>query len=311
MTISYFEPLSRAWQRMKQALFNPFNLNKWFVVGFNAFLAGLLDGPRGNGNVGDGGDDLTFREFLNLPHRGWEWLMDNPGWFIGIIFIAIFLFVIWIVLTWVSSRGKMMFLDNVAHDRAEIAKPWRQYSKEGNSLFVWRFCYGLIVFAFFMMLGIIFFTAASALHVNERFTGPLILFIVGWALLFFLTIIVIAYISTFLDSFVVPLMYKHNLTATKAWGRFLSIFNKHPFHFLIFGLFIFVLMIVIVIGIILAGLMTCCIGFILLVIPYIGTVVTLPVWYTLRAFSLEYFAQFGDDYNVFPPSVPETAESSA
>jgi hypothetical protein len=42
MTIAYFEPLSRAWQRMKQALFNPFNLNKWFIIGFNAFLAGLL-----------------------------------------------------------------------------------------------------------------------------------------------------------------------------------------------------------------------------------------------------------------------------
>jgi hypothetical protein len=310
MTIAYFEPLSRAWQRMKLALFNPFNLNKWFIIGFNAFLAGLLDGPHGNSSVGDGGDDLTFREFLNLPHRGWEWLTDNPGWFVGIVFIAIFLFTVGVVLTWVSSRGKMMFLDNVVHDSAEIAKPWKQYSKEGNSLFVWRLCFGLLVFAFFMLLGIIFFTAASALHVNDRFTGPLILFIIGWALLFFLTIIVVGYISLFLDSFVVPLMYKYNLTTTKAWGRFLSIFNKHPFHFLFFGLFTFVLLVGFVIGVIVAGIMTCCIGIILLIIPYIGTVVTLPVWYTLRAFSLEYFAQFGDDYNVFPPSVPEAAKSS-
>jgi hypothetical protein len=106
-------------------------------------------------------------------------------------------------------------------------------------------------------------------------------------------------------------MYKYNLTATKAWGRFLSIFNKHPFHFLLYGLFVFVLMVVFVIGVIFAGVMTCCIGFILLVIPYIGTVVTLPVWYTLRAFSLEYFAQFGADYNVFPPTKPDAAKASA
>jgi hypothetical protein len=204
-----------------------------------------------------------------------------------------------------------MFLDNVVHDRAEIAKPWKQYSKEGNSLFVWRFCFGFIVFAFFILLGILFFTAASALHVNDRFTGLLILFLIGWILLFFLTIIIVGYISIFLDSFVVPLMYKDNLTATRAWGRFLSIFNKHPFHFILYGLFIFVLMVGFVIGVILAGLMTCCIGFILLVIPYIGTVVTLPVWYTLRAFSLEYFAQFGTEYNVFPPSEPDAARSSA
>ncbi|MGD9344683.1 MAG: hypothetical protein PVH84_02395 [Candidatus Aminicenantes bacterium] len=309
MIIAYFEPLFRAWQRMKQALFNPFNLNKWFVVGFNAFLAGLLDGPRGNASGGNGGDDLTFREFLNLPHRGWEWLLDNPGWFIGIIFILLFLFAVGIVLTWLSSRGKLMFLDNVVHDRAEIVKPWRQYSKEGNSLFLWRLCFGLMIFAFFVLFGVIFFTAASALYVEDRFTGPLILFFVGWAFLFLLSIIVAGYISIFLDSFVVPLMYKDNITATRAWGRFLSIFGKHPFHFLLFGLFVFVLMLGFVIGVILAGLMTCCIGFILLVIPYIGTVVTLPVWYTLRAFSLEYFAQFGTDYNVFPTTSPDAAKA--
>jgi len=40
----------------------------------------------------------------------------------------------------------------------------------------------------------------------------------------------------------------------------------------------------------------------LLIIPYIGTVVTLPFWYTFRAFSLEYLAQFGPDYNLLPPA---------
>ena len=204
-----------------------------------------------------------------------------------------------------------MFLDNVVHDRTEIAKPWKQYSKEGNSLFVWRFCFGLTVFAFFILMGIFFFTAASALLINDRFTGPLILFIVGWIFLFLFTIIITGYISIFLDSFVVPLMYKDNLTATKAWGRFLSIFNKHPFHFILFGLFIFVLMVGFMIGVIFAGFMTCCIGFILLVIPYIGTVITLPVWYTLRAFSLEYLAQFGTEYDVFPPSEPDAASTPA
>ena len=43
-------------------------------------------------------------------------------------------------------------------------------------------------------------------------------------------------------------------------------------------------------------------GFALLVIPYIGTVITLPIWYTFRAFSLEFLAQFGLDYDLFPPA---------
>ncbi len=300
MIIAYFEPLSRAWKRMTKALFNPFNLNKWFIIAFNAFLAGLLDGPHGNSSGKGKGDHISFHDFLNFPNRAWDWLMDNSGWFVAIVFIVMLLFVLGIVLTWLSSRGKLMFLDNVVHDRAEIAMPWKQYSKEGNSLFVWRLCFGLLVFAFFILLIFIFFTAASALYVTNRFTGTLILFIVGWACFFLLTIVITGYISIFLDSFVVPIMYKHKLTATQAWGRFLFLFNRHPFHFFLFGLFVFVLMAGFVIGVILAGFMTCCIGFILLIIPYIGTVITLPVWYTLRAFSLEYLRQFGTEYDVFP-----------
>ena len=50
------------------------------------------------------------------------------------------------------------------------------------------------------------------------------------------------------------------------------------------------------------GLFTCLLGFVLLVIPYIGTVITLPIWYTFRVFSLEFLAQFGLDYDLFPPA---------
>ncbi len=64
----------------------------------------------------------------------------------------------------------------------------------------------------------------------------------------------------------------------------------------------------VLIAIVLAGIFTCCIGLVLFIIPYIGTVVTLPVWYTFRAFSLEYLAQFGDDFSLFPP--PETPPDS-
>jgi len=105
----------------------------------------------------------------------------------------------------------------------------------------------------------------------------------------------------YLKNFVVPIMYKHRLPASRAWGRFLALFKQHLLHFVLYGLFIFVLSFLVFVAIVMAGLLTCCVGFILLIIPYIGTVVTLPVWYTLRAFSLEYLAQFGPEYDLFPP----------
>ncbi len=116
MNIEYFKPLGRAWNRMKMALFKPFDLTKWFVIGFSAFLAGLTGGGRGPSSS-RWGEDASFREFIEFPNTAWKWLVDHPGWFIAIISIAVVLFAVAITFTWLSSRGNFMFLDNVAQDK--------------------------------------------------------------------------------------------------------------------------------------------------------------------------------------------------
>ena len=301
MNIAFIEPLTKGWNRMKIALFKPFDLNKWMVVGFNAFLAGLLEGHKGgNGARASENRDFGWHDFFHFPTRVWEWLMDNPGWFIAIIFLTLFLIAVLIVLTWVSSRGKFMFLDNVVLDKAEIAKPWKEYARESNSLFVWRLAYGFIVFGIF--LGYFAFLFVGGAGIYEALDSPVfpILFVVGWGLLFLVLAIATGYISLFLSDFVVPIMYKYRLPTVTAWRKFLALFRKAPFQLLLYGLMIFGLGILFVIAVIAAGLMTCCIGILLLIIPYVGTVVTLPIWYTYRAFSLEFLAQFGPEYTLFP-----------
>lgn len=306
--IAYFEPLGRAWNRMKAALFQPFDLHKWFVVGFTAFLAGLADWNRGSGGS-RGRGDWSFREFLGFPGRAWDWLTGHPGWFVLILFGVFVLIVVGLFVLWLSSRGKFMFLHNVVHDKAEVANPWREYKKEGDSLFLWRLVFSLICFILFVSLAVIFFVGASQLSRGSFYDQVPVPFIILMGLIFLLMIVLVGFISTFLDGFVVPIMYKHRLTATKGWGRFLSLFGKYPFHFILFGLFMFVMVILFVIFVVVAGLMTCCIGFFLLIIPYIGTVVTLPIWYWFRAFSVEFLAQFGDDYGLFPPTEAVVAEA--
>lgn len=302
MNIEYFEPLSRAWNRMKIALFKPFDITKWFVIGFSAFLAGLTEGNGGSSRFSTGPDDWSFREFIEFPNRAWDWLIDHPGWFIAIVSFVVVLIAVGITFTWLSSRGMFMFLDNVARDKAEIAKPWKQYKKEGNSLFLWRLCFGLICFTLLIIFFTFFFTSGALIYRENYYRHIPVSFLVGMGLLFFFMIIIIGFISMFLKSFVVPIMYKNNLKTTQAWSRFLKLFGEHPFHFIFFGIFVFLLTVMFVILIIVAGLFTCCIGFLLLIIPYIGTVVSLPIWYTLRAFSLEYLAQFGPEFDVFPPA---------
>jgi hypothetical protein len=94
-------------------------------------------------------------------------------------------------------------------------------------------------------------------------------------------------------------MYKHRILATEAWNRFLSIHWAYFGYFLLYAIIVALLWLGIFVAIIMLGLMTCCCGFIILAIPYLGTVILLPIYYIFRAYSVEFLAQFGDDFNVF------------
>lgn len=302
MNIYFTEPLSAAWARMKKALFQPFNLEKWFTIGFTAFLAALVDGPGGGGG-GNNTDRLKYsdwEDFFNLPGMAMEWLANNPVWATLIVFGIGFLFVLAIVLTWLSSRGKFMFLDNVIYDKAEVTKPWHEFSKQGNSLFVWRLVYGLICIVIVLLS--LYAAYSFVYNMHYGFIGfPSKVFIVLAMILYsFVLFVVMGYISLFLDSFVVPIMYKNKISTTQAWGIFIRLFAKNIGGFIVYGLFILVLIILVVICVIVFGFVTCCIGFLLLIIPYIGSVVMLPVSYTFRAYSVEFLEQFGEEYQLFP-----------
>lgn len=287
---------------MKIALFQPFDLHKWCLIGFNAFLAGLMDGHGGSGGARySERSDFSFQDFMGLPGRAWSWLLDHPGWFAGIVFLSLVIITLVVVMTWLSSRGAFMFLDNVVHNSSDIGKPWKEFRSDGFSLFLWRLGFGIACFGFFILFLIFFFSTGAAFYTAGNVNRIPVLFIICSGLIFLLGMTLIGFIAMYLKNFVIPIMYKHRLPATRAWGRFLSLFKRQPIHFILYGLFIFVLSIAVFIAILSAGLLTCCVGFILLVIPYVGTVVTLPVLYTFRAFSLEYLAQFGAEYDLFPP----------
>jgi hypothetical protein len=301
MYIEFGTPLSKGWNRMKKALFQPFDLGKWFTIGFTAFLAGLAD-CSGNGGSGGGRHNGHFDwdEFLNFPQTAHEWLVSHPLYFTLIIIGVILVFIITVIFTWLSSRGKFMLLHNVVNNKAEVSKPWHEFKWEGNSLFLWRFVFGLLATGAIIFLFIYFFGEAKELRNNDAEGVVLALAILKMILMFIGYCIIIGYISLFLNDFIVPIMYKHRMSATKGWIKFLNIFWRHLGYFIVYGLFVFVLMIAIVICVIIAGICTCCIGFILLIIPYISAVVLLPITYTYRAFSVEFLEQFGEEYILFP-----------
>jgi hypothetical protein len=90
------------------------------------------------------------------------------------------------------------------------------------------------------------------------------------------------------------------INTTTGWRRFLQLAGPRMGQFILFGLLKFVLGVCVIVGVILAGLLTCCVGFIFLIIPYINDVVLLPISYIFRAFGVEFLEQFGDEYKIFP-----------
>jgi len=302
MNTNYSQPLSNGFERMKKALFQPFEISKWINIGFTAFLAGLTDcmgNSGGGGNSGSGLSDFNWDDFFSFPATAWNWLITHPLWFGLIITALFFLVIISILFNWISSRGKFMFLYNVVNKRDDVVKPWLKFHKQGNSLFWWQFIYGWLVFGIFILFFVYSFGIFKNIHngiipdiAKFGFIGGIILTFIG---LFVIT----GYISLFLTDFVVPAMYKYQVSTLKAWSIFISLLLRNMGSFFVYGLFVFVLKITVGIAFVILAVMTCCIGLLLIMIPFVGTVLLLPVSYTFRAFSIEYFATFDDEFNLF------------
>jgi hypothetical protein len=193
------------------------------------------------------------------------------------------------------------------NDRTEVKKPWAAYAGHGNSLFLWSLLYALVCFVIFgLTVAGLVVTVFVPMGQNGAFTQSMVAPIIGFGLLFFLLTIANAYITLFLNDFVVPLMYKFNLKTTEAWSRFLNMAGGNWGALLLYGLMYSVLYAAWSIGLIVIGVAACCLGLILSSIPYVCAVYALPMTTYMRFYSLQYLAQFGPEYQMQAESYQTT-----
>lgn len=298
MNIEFFAPLQNSIERMKNALFRPFDLNKWFAVGFTAFLASLLEGNGGNKGTQFGNSDHGIERISDIPRVIGDWISAHGELFTLIVVGGLLLMAFLVLLAWLSSRGKFMFLYNVVNNDKLVKKPWNEFRDLGNSLFVWRLIFG---FATLFVILLFLYVGFSRVAAYEYFDEVPIMGLVVPGVLFFLVLmVIIGYVSLFLDAFIVPIMYKRRVSATEAWSIFLPLMKSQLGYFILFGLFVFVIILLVVAIVLAVGFGTCCIGFLLIMIPYIGSILLLPISYSLRGLGPDFLAQFGDEWDIFP-----------
>jgi hypothetical protein len=307
---SVTDPVSRALDWAGQVLFRPFDIVKWLVLGFCAWLAALGEGGGGGGgshwNLSR--DDIQYR----MGHAE-NWVRAHVDL---VILLAILLFfaalVLWVLFTWLSSRGKFLFLDGVVHDRAAVVEPWQRFSLQGNSLFLFRLVLGILagfVIGAAVLLMVLSLIASGLTDRDPGVAG--IFFIFLWIAVLLGLILVFVLVALALNDFVVPIMWVRGCRVMEAWSEFLSLLSAR------IGMFVLYLLLKILIAVVI-GVIACvvtCVTCCLAALPYIGTVILLPLHVFGRSFSIYFLSQFSPEYAPLapdvspPPDSPATAEA--
>jgi hypothetical protein len=228
-------------------------------------------------------------------------LHDNLALYLTIALVVLVLGMgLWIFVLWFSSRAKLMFVESVIWDRVDVSGQWTRAAELGLSLFKFRAWLGLGG-ALLLMAA---FGAAAFVGFSDLVAGQLWgqRALVGYAIIAFSTLFLalpLAIVGLLLDDFVVPLMVVRNTRVGEAWRICRAeVLSGNVAGILLFYLLRFLLGIAIAIAAMILSCLTCC----LTAVPYLGTVILLPVFVFSRAYPLYYLEQLG--LQIFPLPEP-------
>ena len=332
MGVSVSDPITPAINRAKFICFQPFNIGKWFAMGFIAFLASLGEGGSSNfrtPNFPGGGTTPRVPaptvptvpsypgrtpSIPNFPRSSPTPAQSDPfqeisNWtgthvveavVIGLL-ILIAIFAIVLVIMWISARGKFMFIEAVANNTTEIKASWARYKELGNALFKFRIMLTLIGFATAIVAGGIGLALAWSDIQSKSFNGGAIAGILVAAALLIPIGIALGVIGWCTEQFVTVIMYATGQLIGPAWAEFRQhLLPGNKGSFVLFFLMQIVFAIATGLLTLVIGCATCCLGF----LPYLSSVATLPLAVFLRSYSIYFMQQFGPRYQIIVEAPP-------
>jgi hypothetical protein len=312
--INFTRAFDTAWERMHIILFRPFDFGKWCAIGLSAFLAGLLQGGNGfnssfNTNTNNFNNNVSTSASNGgpVPKLDWNSLSSTynhavAGMAIGLVVlialaIVVFVFALIFLMYWLGARGQFMFLDNIVRNRGAIAWPWNYYERQANSVFALYLIFMVISFAIIIPIIVVIVLMCIPLFQQHRWPGEVeIAGFVALGLAYF----GFAFVMFIFREFGIPLMFRQGLLARPALWESLRLIQQNPGSIAVFVLLRLAIFLAVAILSVIICCATCCIG----MLPYVGTVMLLPVLIYVRCFTLDCLAQFGPRYDVWTVDVP-------
>jgi len=304
------ESMGPAWETMKRVLFRPFNIGTWFSFGFIFFLQSCVEGGGGGNNLrlpntgsggghggggsgGDTGNNLAglFHDLLrssgpDLPETGVLVIIAAIACVVAIPMI--------ILMLWLGTRGQMMAIRSVATGQAGIGDQWNATRDAGGKLFKFHMAMTGIGLVFFLPLAGGGVLLAMPVIRDGAAIESILPALIGLGMVAVLLMIPLLLVNSLARNFVAPIMLKHGLGAREGWKRFWAVGRSH-----VGGIFLFFVMRVIVgigagiVGIV-AGFLTCCLGF----LPVLHQTVMAPYYVFERAWTLEVLASMSPDFDL-------------
>ena len=337
MPISVTDPIGRAIARSKFMTFQPFTIAKWFTLGFVVFLAALDEGGGGNADFrnipmpgGRGGgtvvlppptrpstttstsrpvgwnygnsssSDEDFEDFEDFDKIG-KWMSNHVGLLILIaIGGAIVVLAVWLLILWINSRAKFMLLDAIANDTWKVVEPWKRFAPLGNNLFRFRAALAAISLGILLLIGLVAYLVALPDIRSRTFGGASLGAMLLGILILFPLMITIALIDWATKVFITQIMFATGQNTVEAWHEFRQdVLPGNRWRFFLFLLMQGLLGIVVAIAQGILGCVTCCIG----ALPYLSSVIALPLLIFSRAYPIYFLQQFSPRYQIItePP----------
>jgi hypothetical protein len=308
-----------AWETMKRILFRPFNLGTWFSFGFIFFLQSCMEGGGGNyrlpngtgggssshGHEGDTGNNLAGIAHDVVSSFPFGHPLSGSGLDSGMIMmIAAIAFVVAIpvviLMYWLGTRGQMMAIRAVANGQATVGEQWNATREAGGMLFKFHLAMlgiGLVLFVPLMGGGALLALPAIRDGAPIESVLPALIGIGVVALILMLPLFLVGAMAR---NFVAPIMLKQGVGAREGWKRFWAVGRNH-----VGGIVLFYVMRVLVsiaagiVGIV-AGFLTCCLGF----LPVLQQTLMAPYHVFERAWTLEILASMSPDFDLRGGAAP-------